>query len=280
MEFTTAAELFSRITLPVLGYIQTVILLLFLLPGAAILGYYSGRGRTKAGPGGEPAGALVGEATLGAIMSLLGLLLAFTFANAVVVSQQRTQTINDEAAAIGTAFLRADYLPDPGRSELQQAILDYAETRVTTGGDPIRSIGQAQAFIETSLIAQGELWPQTLEATSDPVPAATKSFVASAVNEVLDSHLDRIQSLSSPISTLAQGMLLSIALVALFLLGNRSGVAGRPLTWRTFLFAYSLFAIMVTITDIQRATEGFVTVNDTTLKATIFEMTQSMSERS
>jgi hypothetical protein len=61
--------------------------------------------------------------------------------------------------------------------------------------------------------------------------------------------------------------------------GNRAGIAGRPLTWRTFVFAYSLFAVMVTITDVQRATEGFVRLNDSNLRATIFDMEQALATR-
>jgi hypothetical protein len=227
--------------------------------------------------GGQPVEALVGETTLGAILALLGLILAFTFANSLAVSQDRKATLNAEAAALGTAFLRADYLPDPGRTDLQQALLAYAQTRIVPPDTRFDSKAAVLEFVAESLRAQAVLWPLTLEATADPVPPPIKSFVAGAVNDALDAHIDRMQTLSVPVANVTQGMMLSIAVVALFLLGNRSGLAGRPLTWRTFVFAYSLFAVMVTITDIQRSNEGFVRLDDASLRATIFDMEQALA---
>lgn len=280
MDATTAAELYSGLTLPALPFLPTVLMLLVALPLAAVLGFVTGAARRRTlDAGGESPEALVGETTLGAILALLGLILAFTFANALSVSQDRKAALNDEAAALGTAFLRADYLPEPGRADLQSALLDYARSRVVPEEGRLGSAEALRAFIGESLQLQARLWPLTLEATADPVPPPIKSFAAGAVNEVLDAHLARMQTLSAPVANITQGMMLSIAVVALFLLGNRAGIAGRPLTWRTFVFAYSLFAVMVTITDVQRATEGFVRLNDSNLRATIFDMEQALAAR-
>lgn len=280
MDTGTAVDLHLAITLPALPFLWTVLFLLVGLPAAAVLGYWAGaRLRARIATSGQPAAALVGETTLGAILALLGLILAFTFANALSVSQDRKGTLNAEAAALGTAFLRADYLPEPGRTDLQQALLDYTHTRILPPGTRIDNQATASDFVASSLRAQAVLWPLTLQATADPVPPPIKSFVAGAVNEALDAHIDRMQALSVPVANITQGMMLSIAVVALFLLGNRSGLAGWPLTWRTFVFAYSLFAVMVTITDVQRSNEGFVRLDDASLRAAVLDMEQALAGR-
>ena len=273
MEPTTSATVYDQITLPVLQLPATALLLAVVLPVAAIVGYFSGHSRRqRLASLGREVDVRVGETTVGAILAIFGLLLAFSFGNALSHSQATKSALIDEAAALGTVFARADYLPEPGRSELKQAILDYARTRVTPGDGSINSLEAAQRFLEVSLTAQARLWPLTLEYTADPVPPPVKTFFASAMNDALDAHLYRMRVLSQPVSELAQSMVLAAALTALFLVGNRAGLMGRPLTWRTFVLSGFIFIVTITIVDTQRGEEGLVQVDDSTLRATITDM--------
>src|SRR6187549_45273 len=62
---------------------------------------------------GNPDGLAKGSsAAEGAVFALLGLLLAFTFSGAASRFEDRRWFINDEANAIGTAYLRLDLLPE------------------------------------------------------------------------------------------------------------------------------------------------------------------------
>ena len=134
----------------------------------------------------------------------------------------------------------------------------------------------ARAFIARSLDAQAKLWPITIRATADPVPPAVKTFVAGAINEVLDTHLIRMRNVSVPVTELTQWIVIAAALAALFVLGNRSGLAGRPITWRTFLFSAILFLIMITILDVQKSLQGFITVDQSPLIGTIQDMQRTL----
>ena len=279
METATSAALFNQITLPVLPIGQSALLLAALLPLSVVIGHFAGtKRRARLIAAGRKA-ETDGDTSLGAILALLGLLLAFTFGNALSVSQATRAAITDEAAAIGTVFLRADYLPEPGRTALQVAILDYAKTRVAPGGGTLDTLERAQAFIDTSLRAQARLWPLMLDATADPVPAPIQSFVATAMNDALDAHLYRMQTLSVPVSEVVYLMMLVAAVTALFLIGSTSGLHGRPLTTRNFVFAGILFVVMITIIDTQRGGEGQIRVDDSPLRETIFDMEQALDGR-
>ena len=70
------------------------------------------------------------------------------------------------AEAIGTAFLRADYLPEPGRSELRRALLAYAQTRVVPENEVFGGRGDTRRFLERTLSAQATLWPATRAASA------------------------------------------------------------------------------------------------------------------
>lgn len=280
METSTSAQLFTEISLPILPLVWTIALLFVALPLSVLLGHRAGAARRQRYlAAGRENDLSANDASQGAILALLGLLLAFTFGNALATSQATRTAITNEAAALGTAFLRADYLPEPGRTQLQAAMLDYAKTRVPPRGETLASLEEVQAFLDKSLRAQAALWPLTLEATKDPVPAPIQSFVAGAVNQALDAHLFRMQTLAIPVSEISQIMMLLAAVVSLFLIGNQAGSEGQPLNWRSFVLSGILFVVMVTILDTQRTSEGFIRVDIAPLTATIFDMEQALAGR-
>lgn len=223
---------------------------------------------------------VVGETTLSAILALLGLLLAFSFGNVLSFSQDRKTAVTNEAAALGTAFLRADYLAEPGRTQLKELLYEYSKTRVLPGNGVIDTFEKAQEYLHQTLQVQAKIWPLTLEATRAPTPPPIQAFVAGSVNEALDAHLLRMQALSNPVSEATQFMVLAAALTGLFLLGNRAGLLGRQLTWRTFVFSGFLFVVMMTITDTQRSGEGLVRLDDSTMRATILDMEIALAGQS
>lgn len=269
-----AAAHYSQITLPVFGLGAMAVFLAVFLPAFAVLGFVTGRAtRQRRLEAGQEVDLRAGETSLGAIMALLGLLLAFSFGGALSLLDARKSEIIAEANALGTAFLRADYLPEPAGTELKTALRDYARTRIVPEGGAITREAEARDFIARSLEAQARLWPLTLEATQgEDVPPAVATFVAGAVNDVLDAHAVRMRSLSVPVAELSQVIVVITALAALFLLGNRSGIAGRPLTWRTFIFSAILFAVMMTVIDVQRAAHGLIRVDQSALVATLADM--------
>ena len=98
-------------------------------------------GRRAALAGDAAASGQVG-AIQGAVLGLLGLLLAFSFAAAGARFLERQDLIVQEANAIGTASLRADLLDEAQRAELRAALKSYTEhrielsTRLRGGVDP------------------------------------------------------------------------------------------------------------------------------------------------
>jgi hypothetical protein len=276
MEPTTAVAVYGEIDMPALSVLGVLVLLAVTLPLAAVLGWWSGIRHRARRLSDTEASALVGETTLGAILAILGLLLAFSFGSAVAFQQANKAGQLDEAAALGTAFLRADMLEDPAARALQEALLAYAETRVPAQDGRLRSEEETVAFFERTLQAQAVLWPLTLEATADPTPPALRTFVAGAVNEVIDMHLYRIGALEAPVADHANLMLLATSVAALFLLGNRAGIQGSALTWRTFVLSGFLVVVMGTILDLQRPNDGLIRASTLYLDSAIFDMRQAL----
>jgi hypothetical protein len=66
----------------------------------------------------------------GAILALLGLLLAFTFSMAVSRYDLRKTLVVEEADAISTSYLRAQVLPEPYSHEISRLFEDYVQARL------------------------------------------------------------------------------------------------------------------------------------------------------
>jgi hypothetical protein len=127
-----AADLYAGFAEPLLSFPALVALLLV----AAFVGFHLGNAEyRRRGCDKVAAEQVPGGTSLGAMLALLGLQLGFAFSSALGWREARQSTLVDEAMAISTAFLTADLLEDPGRTELQTRILAYAQTRLASPGD-------------------------------------------------------------------------------------------------------------------------------------------------
>ena len=163
MDGTDAADLFSGFTEPLVPFPYLVALILLALPLATFLGFHLGnREYHRRGYGKMPSEQIPGGTSLGAMLALLGLLLGFAFSSALGWREARQSALVEEAAAISTAFLIANLLDDPGRTDLQVRILTYAETRLAASGD-IRTKEAWTAFLARTLEAQADIWPAKTE---------------------------------------------------------------------------------------------------------------------
>jgi hypothetical protein len=128
-------------------------------------------------------------------------------------------------AAIGTAFLRADLLAEPGRTELRDALADYAETRHARA---LRTGHRAQfeAYVERTLSAHARLWPTAAAATAGDTPPAIRALVSSGVSQVLDAHTRRYSAGVRFLPNVAKPMILTVAGAALAITGNATALQG------------------------------------------------------
>lgn len=147
----------------------------------AWLGYVA---RKRGPPVGEPEHEDF-TAILGATMTLLALIIGFSFSMAATRYDQRKDLEEAEANAIGTEFVRADLLPTDARAQVRRLLADYARERIlfyeTTDARQLKQVDS-----ETDRL-QGQLWTAVAtHATAQPTPVA--ALVASGMNDVLNSQ--------------------------------------------------------------------------------------------
>src|SRR5262245_745749 len=69
-------------------------------------------------------------AMVGATLGLLAFMLAFTFGMASTRFEARRQVLLEEANAIGTAYLRAELLPQMQRTAIRKLLREYVDDRL------------------------------------------------------------------------------------------------------------------------------------------------------
>ena len=118
------------------------------------LGFRLADGRRRAGiqEPQAPIGAVI-AATLG----LLAFLLAFTFNIAAARFDERRLSVLNEANAIGTTYLRADFLGEPAKGRIKQLLREYVHWRATMPN----SDNDVNQVMSRSEKLQSQMWSQS-----------------------------------------------------------------------------------------------------------------------
>jgi hypothetical protein len=119
-----------------------------------------------------------------AALTLLGLIIGFSFAMAVSRYDQRKNLEQAEANAIGTEYSRADLLPSDAGSRVRELLRAYCNERVSYY---LARDEQRVGEIDTGKL-QSELWGSVAHvATTQQTPII--ALVAAGMNEVLNSQV-------------------------------------------------------------------------------------------
>ncbi len=106
-------------------------LLVVIIGGSAVVGIIAGRLlRDRPNVSSEPVGVVQG-----ALLGLVGLLLAFGLTMAVGRYESRRALVVQEADTIGTTYLRAQLLPEPMRSDSLELLMSYGDVAIALAGE-------------------------------------------------------------------------------------------------------------------------------------------------
>lgn len=169
--------------------IPPLLLFLVLLGGAYIssaAGYRLGR---WVGPRDEPFDRQLGIVR-NATFALVAFLIGFAFSGAASRYVERLDIIVKEANALGTAWLRADTLPEPARGNLKAALRDYAADRV----DALRQDTPEPILGHLKRVAtfHAGIWKAGVEGTAGNPSLAL--LVLPSLNEVIDLHTTHLSA--------------------------------------------------------------------------------------
>ena len=127
-----------------------------------------------------------------------------------------------EANALGTAFLKANLVAEPGRTELKTTLLDYARSRAFHSGAYGTNEGR-KAALEITLDKQAELWSATTDVVDQGNRGPMSSSLVAAINDVIDAHTIRLAAILDKLPRVVIWMLLFIAAASLGVAGYNAG---------------------------------------------------------
>jgi hypothetical protein len=198
---------------------------------------------------------------LGGTLTLLGLIIGFTFSMAVSRYDQRKNYEEEEANAIGTEYARANLLPPGDASNIKVLLRAYLNERIVH----YRTHNPQQLQQADDRIAglQREMWSAvSIAVAANPTPLT--ALVASGMNDVLNSQGYAQASHWNRIPVAAWILLISISLFCNALIGY--GARGRS-ALLLLILPLALSISLFLIADIDSPRRGIIHVEPQNLES-------------
>jgi len=176
-------------------------------------GWRVGLARSRA----QPEKAKDGGSVPAAVLTLLGLLLGFTFAMAVSRHDTRRELVVQEANSILTTARRARLLPEPQAASVGRLLREYVALRIEAHRETQFSQRFA-ALRKSSADLHEHLWNEAVAAAAKQPTPITASFIVS-LNETIDFEATRIAAKRNHVPGAVWLLLLCVASCGLWLTG-------------------------------------------------------------
>lgn len=151
-----------------------------------------------------------------ASLTLLGLIIGFSFSMAIGRYDQRKNYEEEEANAIGTEYFRADLLPAADAGRVRAQLRSYLKQRILFY--ETRNARELQQIDKSTAQLQAELWAACL-ASATAQPTALTALAISGMNDVLNSQGYTLAAWRNRIPTAAWILLEAIAICCSLLIG-------------------------------------------------------------
>jgi hypothetical protein len=230
------------------------------------------KGRT--GPGSDNIEKADIALILGAVLTLLALLLGFTYAMSQGRFETRRQLVIEQANAIGTTYLRAKALPEPRSSEIQELLRQYVALRVEVARSMDDSPEKIRDWGNRTKELHDLLWSHAA-ALAREKPNPVTSIFLQTLNEMIDLYSKRLGAFRNRVPFSIYLVLFIVSIIALWLVGYYFGrrQRGRILTVVVVLLMVS---VMWLIMDLDQPVRGAIKTNQQAL----FDLHQDLSQES
>ena len=198
-----------------------------------------------------PTGMLVGS-----ILALLAFLLAVTMGMAADRFDARRALVLAEANAIGTAYLRAGYLPEPASSQARELLRQYVPLRIVTDADDL------QADIDQSNAILAKLWTVTEGVAKTRRLRRRRDLCR--IGQRDDRYPREAGSRRASTRECPETVILLLivgAALSLGMVGYSAGLTGRRSLLSAVVLVIALGAVIMIVVDLDRPREGFIQVS-------------------
>jgi hypothetical protein len=196
----------------------------------------------------------------GAVLGLLALMIAFTFAMALSRFEGRRDAVLNEANAIGTTALRARLLPAPQSTETLKLLREYVQVRLDITRR-VPSLAEFDAAVARSNQIHEALWHQAMAMAAKDNGVVPTGLFIQTLNEMIDDHEKRLMALRNRVPNVVLLALYGVATIAGAFSGYAGGLGVRSSRLSVYVMIFLICAVMLLIQDLDRPSTGFITTS-------------------
>ncbi len=204
----------------------------------------------------ESLGALTGAAQAAAL-GMVALLLAFGLSMAESRFSLRRRLIVAEANAIGTTYLRAEFLSPPAAQELRTLLVAYADARVAfyNAAAEAPSIEAADSRSEA---LQRQMWDRIATEVRTTPSSTLAALLVATMNDTIDRAGDRRAALEDHVPPTFLVVLFLASLIACGATGYACGLRRRRHILSSAMVPMLLAIGIGTLVDLDRPRVGLI----------------------
>jgi hypothetical protein len=209
------------------------------------------------------------DVTQAATLTLLGIVIGFTFSMAVARYDQRKDYEEEEANAIGTEYLRVELLPAADAGAAQEFLKKYLDQRIVWYQN--RDLGLLEKINRDTAQVQAGLWSAVRKGVQGQ-PTAVVSLTVSGVNDALNREGYTEAAWSNRIPAGAWIMMEMVAVFGCLLLGLG---AYKPTRFVSVVLPLVISIALFLIADLDSPRKGLIRVRPENL----LSLSESLNQR-
>jgi hypothetical protein len=213
-------------------------------------------GRTMRASERSRAGASLLEA---AVFALLGLLLAFQFAEAGARLDYERRLVVEEANAIGAAYLRLNLLAPDRQPALRDLFRRYTDARIRIR-EKMPDLRPVDAEAAAARKLQTEIWSGIVAGSSQASSIVPALLLLPAVNQMIDVTTSRDVAARTHVPAPIFLLLFSVSLLSALFSGFAISAANRRDWFHSLTFAAVVAITMFVILDLEYPHVGLIRV--------------------
>lgn len=204
-----------------------------------------------------------------AILALVTFLIGFSFSAAGSRFIDRQDMIVKETNAIGTAYLRAQLLPEPQRTRLQTELRQYAADRLQLLNSYRPE--EIKPLLAKAGDTQKRFWQIGVEGVGSDREFA--NFMLPPLNDVIDIHSEHLSAARRHVPQAILIVIVITAAIGLGMIGYDNGLVHKRYFLLSGAFAVVAAASLWMTIDLDRPRHGFVRASELPYTELIQSMT-------
>lgn len=208
------------------------------------------------------------RAIMGAALGLTAFMLAFTFATAQSHFEVRVQGMLEETRLANDAFMQADLMPEPYRSEARVLLRRYMGGRLAMAeASEAGGLERIMSLLDEATGLQYELWDlgvaQARAARTDGSLSQTRGQFLQSVIGLMDIQTARLEAaISNRIPSVIWYTLYLTGSLSMLIMGYQASLVGRRSPLATVTLAVAFSSVLMLITDLDRPVMRFFEIDN------------------